>query len=388
MDSRIYFGTCENYDMELVEVKVEKLFSQIEVTKQLNSRSKVLLKPNLLSKSHPDKAITTHPEILRACIRACKKRGVPASQIVVADSAGGLYNPKQTKSLYQGCGLTAVVEAEGAVLYTECQWEKVPCSGKVAQEFSILKPVLEADFILNLPKWKSHVMTGMTAGCKNMFGCVPGLDKSQWHTRFPDREPFGDMLMDLYQLIPPSFTLLDGVLAMEGDGPGSGTPRHLGLLVASEDTLHLDLAVASMMGLNPMVVPYLKAGMLRGLCAEAVDTSQILGDVELFQPITHWKLPKSYENGAVGSTSFVAMLPKVIQPMGKKIESALAPRPVVLEDLCIGCKKCSEICSKDAIVFQKDKAKIKRKDCIRCFCCHEVCPVKAIDVVKSALFSK
>lgn len=388
MNHSIYITACNNYQTNLVTEKIEFLFSQLAVTQTLTKDTKVLLKPNLLSKMPPEKAVTTHPEVVRGVIRACVKRGVLAKNIVIADSAGGLYNTKQTKALYQGCGLTPIAQEESATLYTDCQWELVQTQGTVVSAFNILKPVLEADFIINLPKFKTHVMTGLTAGCKNMFGCVPGLDKSQWHTRFPERDPFGNMLIDLYQLVTPTFSLLDGILAMEGDGPGGGTPRELGVLLASEDTLHLDLAVAHMMGLSPLIVPYLKAAYQRQLCGSSVDLSQVFGDIERCSLIPHWKLPKSYENGAVGSTSFVASFPKFLQPLGRKLESSLAPRPFVKEDECVNCKRCSEICSKHAISFHKNKARIDKNRCILCFCCHEVCPVKAIDIKKSPLSPK
>ncbi|MFI3253792.1 MAG: DUF362 domain-containing protein [Eubacteriales bacterium] len=381
MDKNVYFASCSGYEQEEVVQKIETLFSQLEVENMTGK--KILLKPNLLSKSSPEKAITTHPEVVRGVIIACKKRG--ATDIMIADSAGGLYNPKQSKGLYQGCGIEKIALEEGVRLYTDCQWKDVPCTGEKVSGFKILEPVLEADIFINLPKCKTHSMMGMTAACKNLFGCIPGLDKSQWHTRFPQKEDFGAMLVDLFQLIPPSFSILDGILAMEGDGPGSGTPRSLGLLMASCDSLGLDLALAEMMGFPK--IAYLEAAKKRGICAEQFDPSLAQGESALFAPISHWVLPKSYEKGASSDTTFSQFLPKAFRPLGKRIEASLAPRPVVLPSLCVGCKKCAEICSKDAIIFQGNQAKIKKKDCISCFCCHEVCPVKAIEIKTSKFFS-
>lgn len=386
MNDTIFFASCDSYDGDVLTSAMEGLFQEIAVAKELNASTKVLLKPNLLSKLPPERAVTTHPEIVRAVIRGCVARGVRKENIIVADSAGGLYNTKQTKALYQVCGMTKVAEEEGVVLYSDCQSQRVDCKGQ--GYFTILQPVLDVDFIINLPKFKTHVMTGMTAGVKNMFGIIPGLDKSQWHTRYPERDPFGEMLMDLYELFTPNLTILDGILGMEGDGPGGGTPRELGILMASENTLHLDLAVAEMMGLDPMIVPYLKAGFRRNLCERQANPKEMSGDTHLFAPIIPWELPKSYQNGNVGTTSFAGNAPKFLQPLAKKVEEVLAPRPVVLGEKCINCKRCSEICSKDAINFPDKKAFIVKKKCIRCFCCHEVCPVKAIDVKKSGIFSK
>lgn len=384
MKNQVYFAKTSSYDTDLVCEKIEEIFAQFQIP--WAEKKKILLKPNLLSKSAPEKAITTHPEVVRGVIRAIRKRGV--EEIILADSAGGLYNPKQTAALYQGCGMTKIAKEENITLYLDCKSTTVPTQGKVVSEFNFLQPALEADFIINLPKFKTHVMTGMTAGCKNMFGCIPGLEKSQWHTRFPERDPFGDMLIDLYEVLPPQFTLLDGILAMEGDGPGSGVPRELGILMASEDTLQLDVAVAEMMGYSASTIPYLKAAIQRGLCPQQFDIQLAKGDTELFAPIPNWRLPQSYQGGVSADTTFSQFMPAPLRPLGRAVEKALAPRPVVITEKCIGCEKCSEICSKDAIKFHNKKAKIQKKDCILCFCCHEVCPVKAIDVKQSNLFHR
>ncbi len=384
MKDTVYMKAVESYDTELVTTAVEELFQGCTVA--MGPETKVLLKPNLLSKSAPEKAITTHPEVVRGVIRACRKRGV--ENIVIADSAGGLYNPKQCQALYQGTGMAKIALEEKVSLYTDCQWVEVPCQGKVVSSFRIIKAVAEADVIINLPKFKTHVMTGMTAAVKNMFGCVPGLEKSQWHTRFPQREDFGEMLLDLYGLLPPSFNLLDGILAMEGDGPGGGEPRQSRILLSSENPLHLDLVVAEMMGYTGSDIPYLSAAMKRGLCAERVDTAWLQGDKELFAPIPNWVLPKSYQGVVTANTTFSQFLPKPLQGLGRAVERHMAARPVVKGELCISCKKCSEICSKNAIDFVKGKAVIRKKACISCFCCHEVCPVKAIDVKQSRIYNQ
>ncbi len=384
---KVAFVKESSYSTEAVEQAVEYLFSFISCTKKINSESKILLKPNLLAKHVPERAVTTHPEVLRAVIHACVKRGARRENIIVADSAGGLYNPTQMKNLYQGCGLTAIAKEEQVQLYSACEStnHKVQ-SGKVVTEFEILNPVLEADIIINLPKFKAHVMTGMTAACKNMFGVIPGLKKSEWHMRFPDKERFGDMIIDLLETITPDFAILDGILAMEGDGPAGGEPREIGVLMASEDMVNLDLAVAQMMGLDPMRVPYLKAAHLRGLGNEKFDSADAVGEVDAFTLIEQWKLPESYQGNGNGYIDFAEYVPSIFRPVVKRLEEAVAPRPVIDKKLCIGCGKCAEICSQDTIEITNKKATIIKQKCIRCFCCHEMCPVKAIEVKKFKLF--
>lgn len=387
MNKNIAIVTSDTYDTREIENAVEQLFSYIPAAERIQEHTKILLKPNLLAKHPPEHAVTTHPEVLRGVIRACVKRGALRENILVADSAGGLYNPAQMKSLYQGCGLTAICKEEEVALYTACESRPYPTpNGKVVKEFEILKPILEADFIINIPKFKSHVMTGMTAACKNMFGAIPGLKKSEWHMRFPDKERFGDMLIDLLENLTPDMAILDGVLAMEGDGPAGGEPREVGVLLGSEDMVNMDLAVAYMMGLDPMRVPYLRAANLRGLGKEKLDMLDVVGEVSALRVIEDWKLPESYQGNNNGYIDFAEHLPKIMRPMIRKVEDAIAPRPIIDKKLCIGCGKCAEICSQDTIVIKDKKGTIIKKDCIRCFCCHEMCPVKAIDVRKFKIF--
>ncbi len=386
MQTTVFRACCADYDAAQVQAAVESLFAALPVVETLTPDTKVLLKPNLLAKHPAAHAVTTHPEVVRAVIRACKNRGVPAANITIADSAGGLYNPLLMKQLYQGCGIAAVCEAEGVEAYTACKSGFVRVAApQVAQGFEILTPVTEADFIINLPKLKTHVMTGLTAATKNLFGVIPGLKKAEWHTRFPDKERFGDMLIDLYQTVPPQVNLLDAIVGMEGDGPAGGNPRIAGQLLASQDALQLDLAAAYLIGLAPMRVPYLAAAKARGLCGDAFDAAKLAGEVAGFAPLAGWKLPESYL-GDTASVDFSNHVPKFLQPAAGKILESLAPHPVVRHKDCIGCGKCAEICPQDTIVMRGKKATIRKKDCIRCFCCHEMCPVKAIAVKKYQLF--
>lgn len=154
---------------------------------------------------------------------------------------------------------------EGAALYTDCKSREVPAKGQVVKQFTLLEPVLDCDMIINLPKLKTHMMTGLSAATKNLFGCIPGLQKAEWHMRFPDKERFGGMLVDLLCTVKPGFAILDGILAQEGDGPAGGTPRMVGIVAVAEDHLQMDLALCRMLGIRPKDVPYLNAGHQPGL---------------------------------------------------------------------------------------------------------------------------
>ncbi len=379
MDKNVYFAAAANYDQQTVDAAVERLFCQLPAAQALGGK-RVLLKPNLLAKHTPERAVTTHPALVRAVIRAVRRRG--AASITVADSPGGVYNPGILRSIYKVSGLTDVCREEGAALYTDCKSREVPAKGQMVKQFTLLEPVLDCDVIINLPKLKTHMMTGLSAATKNLFGCIPGLQKAEWHMRFPDKERFGGMLVDLLCTVKPSFAILDGILAQEGDGPAGGTPRMVGIVAAAEDHLQMDLALCRMLGIRPKDVPYLNAAISRGLCPEQFDPACAKGEGELCRPIPGYRLPSSW-----GSVDFADKAPRAVRWAVPAVERLLAPRPVINKSRCIGCGKCAEICPQHTITVQ-GKAHIHAARCIRCFCCHEMCPVKAIDTRRSFLLKK
>lgn len=379
MDKNVYFAAAANYDQQTVDAAVERLFCQLPAAQVLGGK-RVLLKPNLLAKHTPERAVTTHPAMVRAVIRAVRRRG--AASITVADSPGGVYNPGILRSIYKVSGLTDVCREEGAALYTDCKSREVPAKGQVVKQFTLLEPVLDCDVIINLPKLKTHMMTGLSAATKNLFGCIPGLQKAEWHMRFPDKERFGGMLVDLLYTVKPGFAILDGILAQEGDGPAGGTPRMVGIVAAAEDHLQMDLALCRMLGIRPKDVPYLNAAISRGLCPEQFDPACAKGEGELCRPIPGYRLPSSW-----GSVDFADKAPRAVRWAVPAVERLLAPRPVINKSRCIGCGKCAEICPQHTITVQ-GKAHIHAARCIRCFCCHEMCPVKAIDTRRSFLLKK
>ena len=378
MDKQVFFASAPRYELELVEQAVEQVLQNLAAAGQLEGK-RVLLKPNLLAKHTPERAVTTHPVLVQAVIRAVRRR--KAASIMLADSPGGIYNPALVRSIYKASGLEQVCQQEGVELYTQCKSRMVPVNTPLVKEFELLEPVLDCDVIINLPKLKTHMMTGLSAATKNLFGCIPGLRKAEWHMRYPDRERFGGMLVDLLQTVKPSFAVLDGILAQEGDGPAGGTPRMVGLVAASEDHLQMDLALCHMLNLDPKQVPYLKAAMDRGLCEESFCQEWARGERQLCRPIAGYKLPSSW-----GSVDFADKAPRALRWAVPAVEKLVAPRPVIAPARCIGCGKCAEICPQDTIQIKGGKAHIRKRDCIRCFCCHEMCPVKAIDTHRFFLF--
>ena len=116
-----------------------------------------------------------------------------------------------------------------------------------------------------------------TGAVKNLFGCIPGLDKAQYHLKVPDRDDFGAMLVDLMLACKPALAVMDAVVGMEGDGPAGGSPRHIGALLASADCLALDVVASAIAGLDPKEVYSNKAGLRGGRCPGSADEVQIVG---------------------------------------------------------------------------------------------------------------
>ncbi len=379
MSGAVLCRRVPDYEQGAVDAAVEEIFAASAAAAGLGADSRVVIKPNLLAKHVPEHAVTTHPAVVKACISALRRRGV--RHITVADSPGGVYTPAVMKSVYKTSGLAAVCAETGAEPYTECKYVEVKSGGALVPAFNVLEPLARADLIVDCPKVKPHVMTGLSCAVKNMFGAVPGLQKAELHMRFPDKAHFGRMLADLWRCLSPGLVVADGVLAMEGDGPAGGQPRKLGVILGGEDGFAVDLALCRLMGFAPEQVPYLAAAIEAGECPADFDPALLCGDADDRAPLADWRRPASF-----AGVDFSASVPRPIRWLVPGAEKLVAPRPRIDRKKCVGCGKCAEICPGHTIRVQDGKARIEPAGCIRCFCCHEMCPVKAIDVKRFFVF--
>ncbi len=381
MMNNVYIRKQADYNLSEITQAVAELLVWGGIDKKINGDTTILLKPNMLSKSTPDKAVTTHPVVVEATVLALENLGAKAENITIADSSGGPQNPVVLSANYRTCGFADVADRTGANLYTKLESVPVKTHGTMVKEFELLSPVVDCDVIINLPKFKTHVMTGMSGAVKNLFGTVPGLKKAEFHMRFPDKDNFANMIVDLCETVRADFTIVDGIVGMEGDGPGSGTPRHFGLLLAGENPYYIDGVICGMMGFDLTIPPIMKAAVERGLIPEKLPENTVQGDVDAFVKISDFAMPKSYQ------IDFSDRVPRPIRWATPTVEKLLAPKPKINSKACIGCGKCADICPQHTIVVKNRKAQINMKNCIRCFCCHEMCPVKAIDVKRSIFFN-
>lgn len=332
------------------------IFEMIESIGSVNIRkdTTVLIKPNFLLPARPEKAILTHPLVVRAVAEyVLEHDGRP----VISDSpAMGSFE----KILKEG-GYTEAFKGLD-VPFRKFKNSKLVDVGPPFGKIEIAADAVEADTVMNIAKLKTHTMMLLTLGVKNLFGCIVGLRKPEWHLRGGiDRDVFATLLVKIYAAVNPSITLIDGVLGMEGQGPGkSGVPRQIGIIAGSKSAFALDHAICQMVGIEPDRLPTHMAARNLGLFDEDV---QVEGDFEI---VSDFHLPR------LNKTTFG---PKVLQ---RVIRKHMLQRPVADHALCELCGECWRYCPAKAISFKKKKIAFDYDKCIRCYCCLEVCPQGAL----------
>lgn len=354
---------CAGYGEEKVYRAVAQAVGlQGGMERFVKKNERILLKPNLLAAKDADAAVTTHPHVVKAVIRLVKEAGaIP----VVGDSPG----LGSARKVADRCGIGAVLKETGTELIElkELVQAENP-QGHTFKRFEVAKEALEFNGIINLPKLKTHVQMFLTMGVKNMFGCVPGKRKAQWHLAAgTDALFFAGMLLDLYYFLAPRLTVMDGITAMEGNGPGSGDARGLGLIFASPDALRMDAVAAKVLGARPGDVPVLRAAKARGIDIDASGIT-VLGEKAEDVFVKDFRFPPLI------SPNMTAKLPYFLD---KILRKSLTARPDVDHRICTLCNICVEVCP-PSVMERKERILIDYDRCIRCFCCQEMCPHGAI----------
>ena len=342
--------------------------------KMIRPNDTVAIKVNMLMGKTPERAITTHPSLVREVCLLVRQCG---GRALIIDSPGGPYTLGALKRAYEKCGFAAVAEETGAELNFDTSVVKV--QDPLRPEYGtamLLSPAVNADLIINMPKLKTHGLTMLTCAAKNMFGLVPGLTKIEYHLRYPAINDFCRALVQIAELTQPELTIVDAIEAMEGEGPSSGTPKHCGALLLSHDMHALDVYAAKLMGLDPSTVPTIEAAQALGLLPASLGEITLLGHMPKVTPFV---------------TPNVAERPSVLRrlgnsPLARKLARHLKPRLVFDGDKCISCGICVESCPPQALLLiQNALPQVDMNKCISCFCCQELCPEHAVIVQKSWL---
>jgi uncharacterized protein (DUF362 family)/Pyruvate/2-oxoacid:ferredoxin oxidoreductase delta subunit len=359
---------------------VDRHFTLLRAEELLRPGMTVCLKPNLLMKAEATAAITTHPALVEAVIRKLKSMGI--TDITIADSPGGPFGRAQLEGIYRATGLWKVAKETGATLNLDVGFEaRKTEDATLCREFNLIHPIARADAVINLPKLKTHGMVMLSAGVKNLFGCVPGLQKPELHFRFREKSDFCRMLVDLSLLVKPVLTIVDAVDSMEGNGPSGGTIRHTGMIFGSRNLYALDLALCAYVGFSPDEVLTVRHAVDSHLCPATAAEIDWLGEKP--DSLPDFTPPDSRPH------NFTSHAPAFLRkPTAWLLEHMFESRPVILRDRCIGCGKCAESCAPGAAVVRERKAVIDRKICIKCYCCHEFCPVKAVHIKRPFFVGK
>ncbi len=365
--STVSIASCSTYETETISASLNAALSPLGgMAAFVSPGQRVLLKVNLLSRAVPDKAVTTHPELVRAVIRSAKAAG---GIVTVGDSPGGPNRPAQWRRIVEDSGIGAVCADEGCelVLLDDDTVRVQNPSGDLYGAFTLGRAVVETDVLITLPKFKTHGFMMFTGAVKNLFGCIPGLEKAQYHLTVPDRDDFGSMLVDLMLACRPALAIMDAVVGMEGEGPAGGTPRQVGAIIASADSVALDVVASSMAGLDPLEVYTTKAASKRGIGTTSLSDIEVVG--------ASWEA-LSPENFALPVRDISAKMPAWL---GKRLRGWVTARPVLERpEGCTKCRTCAEVCPVEAITIAASGPEFDRDTCIRCYCCQELCPPQVI----------
>ncbi|MCM8786195.1 MAG: DUF362 domain-containing protein [Candidatus Omnitrophica bacterium] len=359
MKEKIVILKCDNYDESFI---YEKLSEGIKLLSLKKTPNKILIKPNMLSPRQPEEGVTTHPSILSAIIEIFKNK-----KIIIGDSPANISKPIEE-------------------YWIKCGYKKISEKYKVElKKFDISMPfdinvnnktykipitsLINDYFILNVPKFKTHNLTTLTIGIKNLYGLIPGVTKTILHSKFVSPYDFSLFLVEFYKKIEDKIflTVVDGITGMEGDGPSSGKLRNLGHIIIGEKPIYVDYVCCKLIGVQPEKIDFIKIYIEK----YGIDKFEIIGD---FEQIKDFKLPSTRKYFFIRNK----FLSKLLLPIANFFKIL----PVIKEENCRKCYACYNICPVKAI---SNDLKFDRKKCILCLCCFEVCSYKAIRLKKSLI---
>lgn len=364
--SKVVLLNINEYNLDVIYEKMKwgiDQFGGIEYF--IPKGKKILVNPNMLVGADPDLAITTHPVVFEAIVKIL----VENNYFVTYGDSPGYGNPdkvaakakiKEVGDLYH---LPLADFKNGETVHFQ--------EGVVSKQFQIANAVLETDAIVNVAKMKSHALQRITGAIKNPFGCVVGHNKALMHGRFSNAYNFAEMLIDLNMYLKVNLHILDGIVAMEGNGPRNGDPVKMNVLMISDDPVAIDTLFCKLIDLNHKIIPTITFGHKRGL--GSYENIEIIGD-DINQLINKdFKIEKTKitENEHHQSLSF--------------LRKHVLRRPYIEEDICKKCGICVEVCpveGKAVNWINNDKTippKYNYDSCIRCYCCQEMCPYNVIN---------
>lgn len=368
---------CTEYQVPAVEAALRWALAPLGGMKAfVRPGERIALKPNLLLGTAPEQAITTHPAVVAAV--ASLVREVGAYPVVVESPGSGIVHVQTVVDrVYRRTGLREAAESYGFELNLDMRWGPVPHpGGRLIRRLEVMSPIMEADGVINLAKFKTHTFMTFTGATKNLFGVIPGLNKVGYHGKLADRLRFADMLLDIMELVRPRLSIIDAIVGLEGKGPGTGgKARPLGFLVAGTETVAMDVVCCRIARIDTNAVPVLVAARERGLWSGRSADVDTLGVSVADLQVKDFLLPARHTREA--GVSPMSPVERLAKPL---LREGFSPMPRPKKGRCTLCAACEQACPTKAMSMGDRVAQVDDKLCIRCYCCHEVCPSAAIDL--------
>jgi len=321
----------------------------------------ILVNPNLFSAHDPEHAVTTHPELVRQIVLLCVKAG--AERVWVGDSPVGSQDESE---LWTRTGMVAAVEDTPAELKSwHVKQRPLACGNDM---LAVPAWYDDVDVVISVPKLKTHSLTTLTCGLKNVYGMVSGEAKIQFHLKYPSPLSMSAFLVRVFAALKPHLTIADAVTAMEGNGPAHGRPLPVGVLLASRDAVALDTVACMALGISPSAVPMIRLAADRALGCMDQSLIDCRGSGMSRFREAHMKPSIS---------RFWKYVPEVFFRLSTCLWQL---RPKIVNRHCVKCGNCAETCPTNTIKEHEKTGypRVNRKNCIGCFCCMESCPQGAI----------
>lgn len=372
MSIEVSIVKCKDYNPNNVEKALRECIGLLPEN-SIPKNKKILLKPNLLSSTKgPERPINTHPIFVECLAKILKEDYL--STVYIGDSCGGM-SYGQTQRAFEVSGLIEISKKLGVqlinfentgVVYLENE------NNKIKKRFPVTNFIQKVDFVISVPKLKTHTLVGYTGAVKNMMGLVPGSGKRDMHMTAPKVWQMEQCIVDLYGLVKPSFVVMDAIIGMEGDGPAAGDQRDIGLVFASSDAVALDTVAAEVVGYDSTDMIFIKEAYNRNYGVGDIKKISVKGINLEDVKISDFKKPIGKFRDAILN----AIPSRLLKAAYAGMTSGL---PIINQILCRRCNVCYDNCPVQTIDKFSDKhLEIIHKNCIECYCCQELCPHDAI----------